>query len=255
MKMDSSEKRWLVAAAIFMLLLVALIILQSIRFDSDDLPRLKIKNWGELSSYVPEAYRKRVEEALYGQVDENLANNVPSSGAEIRVESQRAMEVDDGLMVGNFIVDIPKIEQSYIVQYFYSDGSETLNSKFNNGEEFEVSASVAVYCVTNQEDIIYPDFICKDGHGAIDSDRLVDAFYLRYLLPHTIALDNNEEAVLEMEYNSGVPRLKITVNGCENKKNVEEVEREARNWITDSGFNADNFTYNVLVKYDYCMIE
>ena len=253
--MDSSEKRWLIIAIISVLLLIVLIIVPNIRFDSDDLPRLKIKNWGELSSQMPEAYRERVEEVLYGQVDENLANDVPSSGAEIRVETQRAMEVDDGLMIGNFIVDIPKIEQSYIIQYFYSDGSEMLNSKFNNGEEFEVSASVVIYCVTNQEDIIYPNFICKDSRGAIDSDRLVDVFYLRYLLPHTIALDNNGEAVLEMEYNSGVPRLKITVNGCENKKNIEEVEREARNWITDSGFNADNFTYNVLVKYDYCMIE
>lgn len=256
MKNDQDSKKWLLVAAIVLLVLVAVVVIPKIRFGLADSSRLKIDNWSEALSQMPDDSRIRVEEVLHNQVDLNFADeNVPSSGAKIRMGSQKSVEVGSGLMVGDFIVDIPSIQQSYRIRYFYGDDVGAVYKDFNNGQEFEMSASVVAYCVTNPEDIIYPDFVCTDGNVMADTDTAVSAFYVSFLAAKAEILVDDREVTLSMSYGDGVPRLDVIVDNCGDTEIAKKAKAAAKAWVESVGFNPDTFTYYVPIKYDYCMIK
>ncbi|MBP5512957.1 hypothetical protein J6X73_02235 [Candidatus Saccharibacteria bacterium] len=258
MKMDINTKRWLVVAVALVIILLVISVIPNIRFGANDELRMRIGNWGEMEIQVPEGTRKMIEEALYGQAGMNMGGkNVPSSGAKIRIGTQRFVKTDVGIMVGDFIVDVPDIEQSYIMQYFYGDGSINLQMAFNDGQELEVGASVVSYCVTNRDDIIYPDFKCQDKYGAYDSNKLINAFYFRFLLPHILTLNNNEEATINMGYDKyGKFQLNVAVASCKNdEKILREAENATREWVAESGFSPNIFGYDVFIEYNYCVLK
>lgn len=256
MRNDRNSKKWLLAAIVLLLILVAAVVIPRIRFDLANSSRLKIDNWSETLPQMPEDSRTRVEEVLRNQVGLNSADeNIPSSGAKIRTGSQKSVEVGSGLMVGDFIVDIPSIQQSYRIRYFYGDDVGAVYKDFNNGQEFEMSASVVAYCVTNPEDIIYPDFVCTDGNTMADTDTAVSAFYVSFLAAKAEILVDDREATLSMSYSGGVPRLDVIVNNCGDTKIAKKAKSAAKAWVESVGFNPDMFTYYVPIKYDYCMIK
>lgn len=258
MKMDKSTKRWLIIAVGLVIVLAAISIIPNIRFGANDGSRVRIGNWGEMEVQVPEDTRKVIEETLYEQVGMNMdGKNIPSSGAKIRIGTQRFVKTDVGIMVSDFIVDIPGIEQSYIMQYFYGDGSADLQMAFNDGQELEIGASVVSYCITDQDSIIYPDFKCQDKYGAYDSDRLINAFYFRFILPHTLTLSSGEEAVVTMGYSEhGAPQLNIAVVSCENNARLlVRAEEAVQKWVVETGLKTSTFVYNTTIKHNYCTVK
>lgn len=256
MKNDKDLKKWWPAAIAVVLVLVAIIVIPNINFGFDDSTRLRIDNWREALPSVPESTRIRVEEVLRNQVSVNLDGNVPSSGAKIRVGSQKTIEANGGLVLGDFIVDIPDIQQSYIIQYFYGNDSGSTYVGINNGQEFEESASVAAYCITNQEDIIYPDFACRDGSVLSNSDTSISIFYVSFLSSQAEISVDGKEAALYMDYDSyGSPRLNVVVDNCGDSSIIKEAKEAARTWVENAGFDPDVFVYRAPLKYDYCAVK
>ena len=97
-----------------------------------------------------------------------------------------------------------------------------------------------------------------DTYGAYDSDGLVDAFYLKFLLPHTIALSSDEEVVVKMGGydNFGVPKFNIMVASCKQDSNINrEAESVVRSWVEEIGFDPNLFVYDVIIEYNYCVMK
>lgn len=245
---DRSTKLWLVAGIIMVLALLAITVLPNIQFGPAATPKLTIKNWETTLPQVPENSRTRIEERLYSQVVMNLTENVPTSGGEIRDGSTTEVDVRDNFTVGDFIVDIPSIEQSYIIQYFYGE--------LDGEQETEMAASVRTYCITDENNMIYDSFACKDDYGARDSEKFIQNFYFGYVLPHTEVLPNSKNAVVTMEYmDGGAIRLNISVENCGEPEVIDAAKSATKKWIEGLGLKSDNFMYYVPLKYNGCKAE
>lgn len=86
-------------------------------------PELKIDNLSSTYSNLPQDEQDLINAELYTVVSQNLeaGTEIPTSGAKIRQDSATS-DYDQTTITysGNFIVDIPAIEQSYFVQFEWS---------------------------------------------------------------------------------------------------------------------------------------
>lgn len=85
---------------------------------------IKIDNLSEEINDLPQDYKDFIYNQLYAIVKKNSKGDefIPNSGAFVR-EGSSTYSQDAGVYYGNFIVDIPEIQQSYRVQFEGSTGS------------------------------------------------------------------------------------------------------------------------------------
>ena len=201
-------------------------------------PVLVIDNFAEVLPEVPEDTERRIEEKLYTQVMESGVSEVPESGAMIREGSVDGFTIRDGFYVGDFIVDIAEVEQSYIMEYYYG--------QLDDKQETEGSASVMVYCIEDPDEVVYEDFICRANHDFVKPDPIqyiLPQVFSDYNLSYTYSLTSESGYAVVVTYN---PPESVYLSG-----KLEEFENEKmsaiREYLTEAGVDPDD--YEFIVKY------
>lgn len=141
-------------------------------------PEIVIDNFDEYYSIAPQEQQDYAFYYLYEAVHENLPEDqIPKSGAIIRKDTAELdHNAEKNYYYGSFIVDIPKIEESYRIQISWSIG------KNNNSTSADFPALVT--CLKPDE-VIYPNFACRDRFTADDeaSDKFLKEYPLATKLP------------------------------------------------------------------------
>ena len=136
---------------------IGIIIISNIHQNQEDNQSvLKIDNFSNLYHNVDQNTTNDIFNLLYNTVAKNLNGNTPpQNGAVIRSSSPFLYQYyyDFGLYRGDFIVDIPNIQQSYRVIFFQNnkDSTNTIN----------IGYRMLILCLTKSP-TIYPDFNCHD---------------------------------------------------------------------------------------------
>lgn len=116
--------------------------------------RTIIDNFDDYYFGVPQKTKELIFSTLNNTIDKNTSGNTPIDGATIRDTEPYLYDYNinyDGYS-GEFIVDIPTIQQSYLVNFNFNEDSEA----FSGGYE------VLVYCISGNR-MIYPDFGCEEN--------------------------------------------------------------------------------------------
>ena len=232
----------------FVLLIIILIIQIANHIPSDETPRTRIENWGEELSHVPQDTRIRAEQKLYSQIEMNLPDNIPTSGARIRKNTQNTLNIGPSFVVGDFIVDIPRISQSYVIQYFYGQLE-------NQTQEPEISVSVDTFCITNPDKQIYSNFSCKDNYGAKNTEQYIANTYLSFYLPHTETLSDNKTFTIDLNsITESQIKLVVSVNSCGDESITRAAEAAAKKWVNNLNLNITDISYITPIQYTDCLV-
>ena len=115
---------------------------------------LKVDNFSDYYYDVPEKTQNTIFSTLYSTVSKNSSNHTPHSGAVIRDSEPYLYTYNNDYTgyYGEFIVDIPEIQQSYLVKFAFNEDPDSFMGGF---------ASL-VYCLP-EDKMIYPDFDCKEN--------------------------------------------------------------------------------------------
>ena len=199
-------------------------------------PKIVIDNFDEMISGVPKDTKDKIEEELYTYVQNSVSENtlVPESGAMIRSGTVGGFTVSDTLHVGDFIVDIDSVKQSYIAGYFYGS-LEGMN-------EMEREASATLYCIEEPELVKYPDFRCKANRDFVKPDAI------SYLLPkefdgftadYTYSLSSKSGYAVVVEYD---PSESVYMSGRVEAYKTEKMN-ELKEYLKKAGVDPDAYEY------------
>ena len=145
------NKKTIIILSITIFFILSAIIAVIIASSRPSEPTITITNWDKELSETPEDTRIHIAKSLYSQVV-SFSDITSTQKATIRDSSTNSTKIENNFTIGDFIIDIPDIEQSYAVQYFYGS--------LENQPTTEISASAKIICITNPEQIIYPNFSC-----------------------------------------------------------------------------------------------
>jgi len=155
-------------------LFVVLIVIMSISFSSKS-GQVVINNFDEIVKNISSERKEMIFKSLFYKI--KLTNKNPNNiiDAQIRNNSSTQSYHDaDLLYYGDFIVDIPSIQQSYFVQY---------NDTKDKEKEPRYRNSVSIKCV-DKEEIIYSDFNCAQNSNSSQPDDFISSsIYLEYINP------------------------------------------------------------------------
>ena len=144
----------ILVSAIFIVLLVVTLInlLRSNPYG----PEIKIDNLTGTYKNIPESEQDLIYSELYNIVSNNSEPNaeIPTSGAIIRDDSATSdYDKTNAVHSGSFIVDIPSIEQSYLVQFEWSPSSQSQGLG---------GYPVVITCLPEDKQIYPTTGFCKD---------------------------------------------------------------------------------------------
>lgn len=117
-----------------------------------------IENIDDYYYGIPENIRNITFKKLHEAIDYN-SDNVPINQAFVRSDEPFLYNYDQNYTgyTASFIVDIPIVEQSYIVKINFSEGDDNL----------DVGTAV-VECLSDESKMIYASYNCKDYRNFID---------------------------------------------------------------------------------------
>ena len=199
-------------------------------------PRIRIDNFSEFLPNVPEVTHRRIEEELYSYVSNAMQPNeeIPSSGALIREGTINGFDILDSFHVGDFIVDIDSVQQSYIAEYHYG--------RLDGMEETEYEASVSMFCIEDPELIKYPSFKCEANRDFTKPNaiqyvlpKVFDGFIANYT--YSIASVSGYAIVLEFNPSESVYKSgKVEAYKAEKTKELKE-------YLQKMGLDPDDYEY------------
>ena len=123
---------------------------------------LRIDNFDDYYYNVPEKTKSTVFSTLYGTVLKNSSTHAPHNGAIIRDSEPYLYTYNNNYTgyYGEFIVDIPEIQQSYLVKFTFNEDPDSFMGGF---------ASL-IYCLPKDK-MVYPDFGCKENLPFVTEDN------------------------------------------------------------------------------------
>ena len=151
---------WIIAisisAIVFIILLITFnvsIIKDNSSIDSSRTDLLVIDNFSDYYHDIPADTKTNIYNNLYLTVAKNLSTDTPTNGAEIRSSAPYLLSYNRTTKIysGDFIVDIPSVQQSYRITFDYSNNKDTVVGGYR----------ILVTCLTTSPKI-YPDFNCQD---------------------------------------------------------------------------------------------
>ena len=210
-----------------------IIILVTSRTTPSD-PTLSIDNFSEVLPDVPEISRRAIEEKLYQEVAAQVTPT-PTSGALIRENSTYSFTLKPSFTVGDFIVDVESVQQSYRIKYFYGE--------LEGSQETELSASVQLFCLAASE-VIYENSVCPLSSDFSRSDPI------EYLLPKDFPADRYSlESTYSTTSSSGF-RIIITLDPPESvylSGETDAFEKETYEKVAEflktNGLDPENYEY------------
>ena len=226
----------LVVAIPMVVLLVLILIYMITKPVAVEKPRLTIDNFSEMMPGVPEETERLIEERLYDEVALSLGDggSVPKSGAMIRSDTADGFSVLDDFHVGDFIVDIASVEESYIAEFFYGE--------LEGQNEMEGDASVTFYCIEDPALVKYPEFRCKANRDFVKPDGI------NYILPATV--DGAEVTYTYSTTSASGYAVVVEYNPSESVYKAGQVGEykmrvmgEVREFIKKAGLNPDDYEY------------
>lgn len=117
-----------------------------------------IENIDDYYYGIPENVQNTAFRKLHEAINYN-SDNVPINQAFIRNDEPFLYNYNqnyDGY-TASFVVDIPAVEQSYIVKINFNEGNNNLGA-----------STVVIECLSDEFEMIYADYDCKDYRNFID---------------------------------------------------------------------------------------
>ena len=194
-----------------------------------------ITNLSDLVDGLSKDQRDEITSSLYNilldnSVDEQTA---VSTSANIRPESiVNKYDTVENYHYGNFIVDLPTLKQSYLIQFDYStDSADSSRSGY----------PLVVSCLRDPALTIYPDsHLCVDDVS--DEYSIID-----YYLPHSLKLPSGEDVIVRSFDTNG--NLQVYLYSCDKKNpDVSQTKKVVKAWtstITQAEYEMD-------VRTGYC---
>lgn len=228
-----------IVAAVVGVVIVGLVLILIYMINQPEIveePKIVIDNFAEEEPEIPQATRNEIEEKLYSYVAESISENeaVPKAGAMIRAGTADGFTVDDTLHVGDFIIDIDSVEQSYIVEYFYGQ-IEGMN-------EMEGDASVTLYCIEEPDLIKYPDFRCQANRDFVKPDAIsyvLPKVFDGFIADYTYSASSESGYAVVVEYD---PPESVYMSGQVGTYKTEKMN-ELKEYLKKAGLNPDRYEY------------
>ena len=221
------------------LLSLLIMLLQRIFYHNPYGNEIRIDNFTTYYDHVPTERREVIFYSLYNAAARNTSDpaTIPDSGALIRADTVVSeTNPDTEVNFGSFIVDIAALEQSYRVQFQWSEDLDNPNL---------AGDSVLITC-PSQEYMIYPNFSCTDS--LIEQDQTVEHLNAEYpLMAHLpINIDyfingNGRQIRYDIEgnlntYADGTSSFKVIITDYTGGNHDAALER-----IRALGFNPDDY--------------
>lgn len=214
--------------------------------DDWDTERTPVATISNFSAVAPENYSggiKNIETTLFELILRNSPDKdiSKSINASVREGSIKTVYFEDqNLNYLSAIVDIPDIEQSY---WFYNEYSNDNPNPYIN-----YSKTYRIFCLDSSQEIIYPNFDCKDDFGIGGKYELVSDLipYFKFddFFPLYYAQNNSNKIEIS-------PDTFDELSNSTKELHIQQV----RNAIDSLGISPDFFTYNVMspseIKYYY----
>lgn len=245
--MDKAVKQKIViagAAFVAVIAIVSVIYLLFFRPGSPYGNEVAIKDFHQRIKNLPDDRRQAIGAALYNMVRKNTNNQAitPSDIGEaiIRANSEtQRHEPKDKLYVGQFVVDIEKVEQSYRVEYRYAE----------SGDSRLVSGYPVVVACLPKDQLVYPPFECK---GTADSENTGVDPLIQHLPYRSLTFNIDSEQGKA----GGKRTLRVTLRISQSQLKGDEAAKRAvvadhkkqvADWIRRQGGTPANYT----ILYNY----
>ena len=209
--------------------------------DSHD-DKITVTNLSNYTTNIPERTREEIYNAAFRAAQSNSTGqtNEALSTADAQIRDGSAVSNFDpttGLYSGNFIVDIPSLEQSYRIYYEWTDKTD-----------------LALGDYTTSVNCLHPDEYIYDFYPCIAPNENTDTAYLSYLdnmLPYSgyVNNDSNSDAAIYISSiertTGGTPFVRVNVNSCGDAKIMEDAIKTVKNYIEDHQLNPEDYTYKL----------
>lgn len=222
---DAKKKNKIIAAAVVTGLVVVGFVVSFVNNRASD--RVGISGLREILPDVKGYVIDNIESTVYQQLRADSSNKIEYVSGTVRDGSSYTFREYDGVRRGKFIVDIESQERSYVVLYGYDN-------------------NVALFCLSNPEEIIYPESACGNSTAADQTE-----IYLN-LLPYQYTLDDGREVTLSF---SPGKEVMATVNHCGTTINDAPIIAKAKEWVEGYGMDPSDFTYKVPLSYNDCLMK
>ena len=118
--MTKAKKIGIFAVIIFLAILAGIGILFTYNYNRD---QTKIDNFDEYYYNVPSETKRIIFASLYSTIASNNVTEIPSDGAVVRSDVPQLYNYNASYtgFTGRFMVDIPKIQQSYLVEFNFAE--------------------------------------------------------------------------------------------------------------------------------------
>lgn len=231
---------FIVAQALFIVVMVSLVSLFNKdgkigNVDYERQPSIAIEGLVDELPDTPNYFVNSLERTLAKTIELNMDTfDAVGTRAEVR---QGTLQVHHFERLEGYyysaIIDIPNLRQSYQVYDHYPAADSPPNSAPSNMRY--------VLCLDNQEDVIYPDFRCKDGYSS--NVRLkIAGYYVKYFgFDYFTAFADSSDLSL-----ININPINFDVDTATKNSYIAEV----KDAISSLGISPDLFTYKVLQQSD-----
>lgn len=178
---------------------------------------ISIKNFSSFLPNIPENDKQNIFNQLYEIVTINTdsSQNIQNSNAEIREDTLDIFE-DTNFTYGNFIVDIPNLNQSYKIHFEYGD------------QNYLSGYPILISCIDTTN--------CKN----LLADQTPT---LEYLLPYSDFINDTFFSVVKDEFFSPEnQQVKIIASICDDKQTQNLIEDNVKKWIKDNNLPIKSIT-------------
>ncbi|MBR0372684.1 hypothetical protein IJH72_01945 [Candidatus Saccharibacteria bacterium] len=199
---------------------------------------VSVTNISEIFPDVPENNIKNLKNDLYELMKKNNTDvDLSVDDAQIRTGSEHTYYFEkNGVNYYGAIIDVPSLSQSY--QFFYEYLDSEKDGTLAGGKE-----QGAMLCLENEEDVIYPEFDCKNN--------LYDSSSLKFIVNRYLALMefNLFSARVDSKNNS---RIVVYPTSSEaTQSNSRTYIKQVKDFIQSLGISPDIFTYDYIASDNF----
>lgn len=194
------------------------------------LGKFEIKNFNDYYKRLSPKYQDIVTNGVYQSVQLNTSEGVKGSetGKGLIRDETVVFDTESESGSSTFIVDFEKIRQSYFVTFNYS---------FLTDESLG-GYPVLVTCLTEEKDIIYPEFSCKNIFPS-DDELFPELSALPVDMPNwevTYYLDDNNKPVLV----ATIQMLYLYTTRA--RASYAGYQKEVLAWLKENNISQDTYT-------------
>lgn len=215
----------LIPIAILIIVIIAIISLTS----QKDTGIVQITNFSEYST-APTEYKTAIENGILATLNNNftVSLDVKEIPSTIRQNTYNE-DTTDNITTADFIVDIPSFEQSYKIEFSYSQTQKV--SQSNDPHDYTVSITCPQYT-----DLIY-DQPCRASANIIDDLSIYLPYTHSGSAPYRLRIATYNSG---SEY-AGQKYLSAIIYSCNDEQLFQTGKNEIVNWLNIRRFSTSDF--------------